>query len=182
MVRDNEDVWYRSWQDTHAYFCKQVYYSYEHWYSPIIPYLSPTVRKLRSFYHNICIRSTGEDTFGADMVDPTPLSKQFYLEYNAAVQRLIPPEKLLVFNAKQGWSPLCKFLELDEPANPFPRENQTIGEASGKAKGDRPVAIVDRLLVDSKFELGKREVRNSLIMLLCVVVVFVGLGYAAFFV
>ena len=29
-------------------------------------------------------------------------------------------DKLLIYNVKQGWSPLCKFLNLKEPDLPFP--------------------------------------------------------------
>ena len=35
----------------------------------------------------------------------------------------IPPERLLVFEAKQGWEPLCKFLGVPVPATPYPSEN-----------------------------------------------------------
>ena len=28
------------------------------------------------------------------------------------VKETVPPEKLLIFNVKQGWEPLCNFLNL----------------------------------------------------------------------
>ena len=34
-----------------------------------------------------------------------------------------PKDKLLVFNVKEGWEPLCKFLEKEIPDKPFPRKN-----------------------------------------------------------
>ena len=40
-----------------------------------------------------------------------------------AVIDTIPPERLLVFEAAQGWEPLCAFLGLPEPETPFPRVN-----------------------------------------------------------
>lgn len=43
--------------------------------------------------------------------------------HNAEVQRNIAPERLLVFEAAQGWGPLCRFLGVAEPATPFPRTN-----------------------------------------------------------
>lgn len=39
------------------------------------------------------------------------------------VEAACPKENLLVFNAKEGWGPLCKFLGVDIPSQPFPREN-----------------------------------------------------------
>ncbi|PKX89090.1 sulfotransferase family protein [Aspergillus novofumigatus IBT 16806] len=36
------------------------------------------------------------------------------------VRRYIPTDRLLIFNVKEGWAPLCKFLEVEVPAQPFP--------------------------------------------------------------
>ena len=35
----------------------------------------------------------------------------------------IPPERLLVYEVGQGWEPLCAFLGVPVPAEPFPSEN-----------------------------------------------------------
>lgn len=39
------------------------------------------------------------------------------------VKRRVPPEQLLVYEVGQGWGPLCDFLGVPEPAEPFPRLN-----------------------------------------------------------
>jgi hypothetical protein len=45
-------------------------------------------------------------------------------EHNQAVQETIPADKLLVFDVKQGWEPLCQFLGVSVPAGePFPHLN-----------------------------------------------------------
>jgi hypothetical protein len=41
--------------------------------------------------------------------------------HNEAVQTTVPPEKLLVFDVKNGWGDLCKFLDRPIPDAPFPR-------------------------------------------------------------
>lgn len=41
----------------------------------------------------------------------------------AAAKASVPPERLLVFSAKDGWEPLCAFLGKPVPASPFPRTN-----------------------------------------------------------
>ncbi|KAK9764216.1 hypothetical protein K7432_008460 [Basidiobolus ranarum] len=41
------------------------------------------------------------------------------------VKRVIPAEKLLVFEVKEGWEPLCKFLGKPIPDEPFPHVNDT---------------------------------------------------------
>ena len=43
----------------------------------------------------------------------------------AAVQAALPPERLLVFEVKDGWQPLCTFLDQPVPDVPFPRTNNT---------------------------------------------------------
>ncbi len=54
--------------------------------------------------------------------------KQFaisiYEAHNAEVQKVVPSEKLLIFNAKDGWEPLCAFLGVPVPeGEPFPHLN-----------------------------------------------------------
>ncbi|MBX7110017.1 MAG: hypothetical protein K1X61_15310 [Chitinophagales bacterium] len=46
-------------------------------------------------------------------------------EWNRQVLETVPKEKILVFDAKQGWEPLCRFLEVPVPASPFPHSNTT---------------------------------------------------------
>ena len=41
------------------------------------------------------------------------------------VKASLPPEKLLVFDVKEGWEPLCRFLDVPIPDKPFPRLNDT---------------------------------------------------------
>ena len=48
-----------------------------------------------------------------------------YNRHNAEVARVIPPERLLVYEVKQGWEPLCKFLGVPVPEAPFPLTNTT---------------------------------------------------------
>lgn len=46
--------------------------------------------------------------------------------HNAEVKATVPPERLLVFEVKDGWEPLCKFLGAPVPNEPFPHENTGI--------------------------------------------------------
>ncbi len=47
------------------------------------------------------------------------------LAYNERVQATIPSERLLVWSVSDGWEPLCEFLELPVPDQPFPRVNDS---------------------------------------------------------
>jgi hypothetical protein len=43
--------------------------------------------------------------------------------HNEAVKASVPAERLLVFEVQQGWGPLCEFLGVGVPAEPFPHLN-----------------------------------------------------------
>jgi hypothetical protein len=46
-----------------------------------------------------------------------------FKSHNEAVQEAIPANRLLVFEVKQGWAPLCDFLDVPVPDAEFPRTN-----------------------------------------------------------
>ena len=43
--------------------------------------------------------------------------------HGEAVRALIPADQLLVYQAGQGWGPLCRFLGVPVPDRPYPRSN-----------------------------------------------------------
>ena len=44
--------------------------------------------------------------------------------HNEEVRRVVPPERLLVYEVKEGWGPLCAFLGVPVPeGKPFPHLN-----------------------------------------------------------
>lgn len=69
------------------------------------------------FGAHIITRQTFGGNFGKDNVIAA------FERHNAEVQRRIPPERLLVFEAREGWEPLCAFLGVPVPDEPFPRTN-----------------------------------------------------------
>jgi len=48
-----------------------------------------------------------------------------FLRHVAAVKATIPAERLLVFDVREGWGPLCRYLGVPVPATDFPRTNNT---------------------------------------------------------
>ena len=62
-----------------------------------------------------------------------------YLSHNERVKTALPAKRLLVFNASQGWKPLCEFLELDIPDHPYPTSNSR-GQYTSKMFKDEPKA------------------------------------------
>merc|ERR1712235_179095 len=51
--------------------------------------------------------------------------KRGYRKHNAYVIATVPKENLLVWNLKEGWEPLCKFLNKPIPNEPIPHDNRT---------------------------------------------------------
>lgn len=45
--------------------------------------------------------------------------------WNDEVKDTAPPGRLLVWDPREGWEPLCRFLEIETPAEPLPRINDT---------------------------------------------------------
>jgi hypothetical protein len=73
----------------------------------------------------------GRTHFGADwsVGDDIPdeeLAVAAFHRHTARVKESIPPKRLLVFDVRQGWAPLCAFLGVPPPADePFPHLNDS---------------------------------------------------------
>ena len=66
-----------------------------------------------------------EKTLGVNPTDHKTDLIKMYDDWNAMIKETVPADRLLVFNVKQGWGPLCGFLGVDIPDKPFPRLNNT---------------------------------------------------------
>lgn len=51
--------------------------------------------------------------------------KKVFNDWNALVKRTVSADKLLVFEVKDGWGPLCRFLGVPVPGIPFPKSNDS---------------------------------------------------------
>ena len=68
------------------------------------------------------IEKTTWNTLGGRIHDREFMTAEFK-RHNEEVERTIPSDRLLVYQASQGWAPLCKFLGVPVPETPFPRAN-----------------------------------------------------------
>jgi hypothetical protein len=72
---------------------------------------------IKPFFESAVTRDFGDRIADHDfMVD-------YFRRRNAAIQAEVPPERLLVFEARQGWAPLCAFLGVPVPNVAYPRVN-----------------------------------------------------------
>ena len=62
-----------------------------------------------------------QGTFAAGS-EPAQLIEQM-AAHNEQVKRVVPAERLLVWEVGEGWGPLCEFLGVDVPAEPLPHAN-----------------------------------------------------------
>jgi Sulfotransferase domain len=51
--------------------------------------------------------------------------------WNETVKSTVPAERLLVWDPKEGWDPLCEFLEVDVPDTPLPNLNDAASFKEG---------------------------------------------------
>jgi hypothetical protein len=66
-----------------------------------------------------------EGTFGGSLEDRERAISVFE-RHNEEVKEHVPPDKLLVYEVKEGWQPLCEFLGVEVPKDkPFPHLNDT---------------------------------------------------------
>jgi Sulfotransferase domain len=63
-----------------------------------------------------------EETFGGGLEDREHAIGVFE-RHNEEGRERVPAEKLLVYDVKEGWGPLCEFLGVEAPDQPFPHLN-----------------------------------------------------------
>lgn len=82
------------------------------------------VEYLRTVEMGTFIQRTVNDYLQDRMHDRAHLIQRLR-EHNDEVRRSIPASRLLVFDVKEGWGPLCDFLEQPVPDRAFPHINDT---------------------------------------------------------
>ena len=106
-VRDSEDAWVKSWKEHLQINSRMIPF-----YVKLLFYILPRMKKRKHF-----LDALRQAIYGSSNPEATALFRVKYRQHNERV------EKLLVFNVKQGWKPLCEFLGCDVPSSPFPRVN-----------------------------------------------------------
>ena len=68
------------------------------------------------------VQKTVYDTMDNRMQD-RDFMVSFFNKRSEAIISTIAPERILVYRVKEGWEPLCKFLDVPVPSSEFPRIN-----------------------------------------------------------
>ncbi|KAI7286496.1 hypothetical protein KC345_g1197 [Hortaea werneckii] len=167
-VRDTPEVWYRSVLQTVWYVHMQSPFAPDKLLGqPVFERFLPSLFRMgkRMF----------ADVFEADF---PRTGIDVYNEHIEHIRTLVPPDNLLIFNVKEGWTPLCDFLGLPAPAAKgacdFPRVNEgqaVVAKVLGKQAMLRrhmrilfwaTVASVVALVI--LFILGKDRLQGGLIL------------------
>ena len=112
-IRDSPDAWQKSAQDTIFELNKPM-----NWVKRQILMLArPAHIKVME---RLCTEMHGHNPF-----DPETDLTQIYKDWYARVTETVPSERLLIFNVKEGWRPLCEFLGVPIPEKDFPKVNST---------------------------------------------------------
>ncbi|MGB0262485.1 MAG: sulfotransferase family protein [Henriciella sp.] len=109
-VRDF-DAWYASADAT----IFQVASGFPVWMRRI-----PRIKKIRRMLDAVIWQAVFKGRFG-----DKAFTKQIWEQHLGNVQAELPPDRLLVFDVRDGWEPLCAFLDVPVPEGAFPRLNDT---------------------------------------------------------
>ncbi|MEM6708920.1 MAG: sulfotransferase family protein [Pseudomonadota bacterium] len=96
-----------------------IYFTERYWQFRVVGTLVPAARR----FARMCRRLIWERTLAGTMPDPAAAAAR-YDAHLAEVRAAVPAERLLEFDVRDGWEPLCAFLGVPVPPTPFPRINE----------------------------------------------------------
>jgi hypothetical protein len=91
-----------------------------------VPFLS--ARGKHPSPHVNAIAEMGTQTIApifGDRLSDRDFATRAFKNHIAEVQAEVPADRLLTFDLRDGWEPLCDFLEVDVPEIPFPKTNSS---------------------------------------------------------
>ena len=100
----------------------------EKWYESVantihrVSHQNPDSNPQRAVHRNMIHTLIWQGTFDGRFEDKD-YAIAVFLRHIEEVKQYVPAEKLLVYNVKEGWGPLCTFLGVEAPAKPFPHDN-----------------------------------------------------------
>lgn len=105
------DAWYESTIDT-------IYFSEVAWQFKLLKLVTRFGRKFGDISHKLIWQRSHKGT-----MNDRAKAIAFYKEHIEDVKRSVPADRLLIFSVDHGWVPLCRFLGVAVPDEPFPDVN-----------------------------------------------------------
>ncbi|MCZ6616739.1 MAG: sulfotransferase family protein [Gammaproteobacteria bacterium] len=110
-ARDPE-AWYES--------TKETIYALSNGIPPLISLLIPRARKIMAMVQRLIWEGVFDGRF-----EEKQHAIEVYDKNVAEVIANVPANRLLVHSSKDGWQPLCEFLERPIPSQPYPHSNES---------------------------------------------------------
>jgi hypothetical protein len=105
------DRWYES--------ARQTIYQARNAFPRWLRVLNPRMKNFGTMLDRVIWQGTFQGRF-----EDKSFAIEVFNRHNERVRQTVPPGQLLVYEVREGWEPLCKFLQLSVPAgNPFPHLN-----------------------------------------------------------
>ena len=118
-VRENSEVWFKSWDMLAKTITEPT-----RRFGTIIS----NVKRI-NVYLKWLFAMVNRDNIYLTPQSPTPTQNKAaaiasYEDHNRRVREMIPANQLLEYSVKEGWEPLCDFLDIEDcPTTPFPKSN-----------------------------------------------------------
>ncbi|XP_077968547.1 uncharacterized protein LOC144422694 [Styela clava] len=122
MVRSSEDEWYKSMK-RHSGIINKYVPTNETIQQILFGLVSgPVASQFYKLETAFCSACLGIPRMYGSVVTETFLRSR-YRQHNSYVKSTCPKGKLLIYNVKEGWEPLCQFLNREIPDQTFPKVN-----------------------------------------------------------
>jgi hypothetical protein len=96
------------------------------YHSPVAAFLRRYLAPFsRIYWHTTMWYGVAGWLRASDMAGMRANARDRHREHFAMVRRMVKPGKLLEFSLKDGWAPLCEFLDCPVPDQPFPHLNES---------------------------------------------------------
>ena len=116
LVERDIESWYKSYYDVIIAYTFHPLANFLAWLEPEL--VGPNVRNMHTIARAY-FRANTKEEYAAN-------AKAVYREHYREIRQVTPEERLLEFDLKQGWEPLCEFLGRPVPDVPFPRTNDAM--------------------------------------------------------
>jgi len=104
---------------------------------------SPTARRFKRYMDKLAYATFSTPIhrhwIGDNQINEM-IARQRYRQHCSYVKNKCPKDQLLMYDFKQGWDPLCKFLGKQIPSEPFPHENKK-GGVTEKFLQEKPFLV-----------------------------------------
>ncbi|MBB4185711.1 sulfotransferase family protein [Sinorhizobium terangae] len=96
----------------------------EAWHRSVMQTIGPMSDPATNDPASFGVAVVGQTVFGGRIGDRDH-AISIYEAHNAAVTKAFPAGRLLTYEISDGWKPLCSFLGVPAPSQPFPHSNST---------------------------------------------------------